>query len=101
LLGNTNWLSKRYWAPLLTIFLSKIDILNVDLSQNDFDKWLKSMDKSRNKTKKPASNKTKKKARKMKKADDEDLAFHFIAYVPIDGSVWRFDGLQYEPLNLG
>jgi ubiquitin carboxyl-terminal hydrolase L5 len=76
-----------------------MDILNVDLSQNDFNKWLKSMNRS--KKKKSQTSSRKKKAKKKKKTDEEDLAFHFTAYVPIDDVVWRFDGLQHQPLNLG
>ncbi len=33
-------------------------------------------------------------------SSSEDL-FHFIAYVPIDGSVYEIDGLQEGPYHLG
>ncbi len=39
--------------------------------------------------------------RKRKSANDEDSAFHFIAFVPINGAVWRLDGIQSHPVNLG
>jgi ubiquitin carboxyl-terminal hydrolase L5 len=77
----------------------KMDILNADLAlQNDFEKWEKAKNKPKRKT--PATNNRKRK-KKKKKVDDEELAFHFIAYVPINGVVWRFDGLQRQPLSLG
>lgn len=35
-------------------------------------------------------------------AEDESIAgFHFVAFVPIDGNVWKFDGLERQPQNLG
>ena len=35
-----------------------------------------------------------------KKTETED-GFHYIAYVPVDGFVWRFDGLLQQPTNIG
>lgn len=45
-------------------------------------------------------------ARKIRKvakgeADDSDAGYHFIAFVPIDGKVWKLDGLERQPQNLG
>lgn len=34
-------------------------------------------------------------------ADDSDAGYHFIAFVPIDGKVWKLDGLERQPQNLG
>ena len=34
-------------------------------------------------------------------ANDEDAGFHFIAYVPIQGQVWKLDGLERQPQSLG
>jgi ubiquitin carboxyl-terminal hydrolase L5 len=34
--------------------------------------------------------------------DEQDQAgFHFIAFVPIQGCVWKLDGLERQPMNLG
>lgn len=33
--------------------------------------------------------------------DPEQAGFHFIAFVPIQGSVWKLDGLERQPMNLG
>jgi ubiquitin carboxyl-terminal hydrolase L5 len=70
-------------------FAKKIDILNVDLCmKNEYD--------ARNKPVK------KRKATKVKEEDDdEDVPYHFIAFVPVDGSVWRLDGLDREPSRIG
>jgi len=46
------------------------------------------------------SKKTKKGIKKKNKSDEE-LGFHFIAFVPINGIVWKLDGLQRQPINLG
>ncbi|KAE9369436.1 cysteine proteinase [Stipitochalara longipes BDJ] len=77
-------------------FLRKMDILNGDLAlQNDYEKWVKA-----NKT--PKRKVTKKKtSRKIKKKDEDEAGYHFVAYVPINSSVWRLDGLQRQPVNLG
>ena len=43
------------------------------------------------------------KSRSKRKAKDEQEsnAFHFIAFVPIDGKLWKLDGLERQPYNLG
>jgi hypothetical protein len=32
---------------------------------------------------------------------EEDEAFHFIAYVPVNGVLWELDGLRRQPVRLG
>jgi hypothetical protein len=81
-----------------------MDIADVDLSRDTHDKWMKLMKKSKQKKHQPNSRNTKKlnkKPKKTKKVAEEELAYHFIAYAPINGVVWRFDGLQHQPRNLG
>lgn len=40
--------------------------------------------------------------RKRKAVDDtEDAAHHFIAFMPIDGVLWKMDGLEWQPRSLG
>ena len=34
-------------------------------------------------------------------ADDSDAGYHFIAFIPVDGKVWKLDGLERQPQNLG
>lgn len=37
-----------------------------------------------------------------KSSEEESAAgFHFIAFVPIDGKVWKLDGLERQPQKLG
>jgi ubiquitin carboxyl-terminal hydrolase L5 len=31
----------------------------------------------------------------------EENAHHFIAFVPIDGHVWKLDGMDYQPVDIG
>lgn len=72
-----------------------MDVLNTDLSlQNDYEKWVKA-------NKNPKKKVAKKKASKKKKKEEDEAGYHFVAYVPINGSVWRLDGLQRQPVNLG
>ncbi|PLB51747.1 cysteine proteinase [Aspergillus steynii IBT 23096] len=65
-------------------FARKMDILNSDL-------LLK-------------SEATSKRSRSTRHAQDEaetDAGFHFIAFVPALGTVWKFDGLERQPQALG
>ena len=32
---------------------------------------------------------------------ENDEAFHFISYVPVNGVVWEVDGLRRQPVRLG
>lgn len=71
-------------------FLRRMDILNSDLSlSNEFDKWKRSQTQKKQPT------------RKRTKKDDDENGFHFIAYVPINGEVWKLDGLQRQPVSIG
>jgi ubiquitin carboxyl-terminal hydrolase L5 len=38
---------------------------------------------------------------KKVQAYDNESAFHYVAYMPIDGVIWKLDGLDKEPQNLG
>jgi len=70
-------------------FVRRMDILNADLSlSNDIE----AKKKRRDRGKRPAKSRSK---------QNEDTSFHFIAFVPIRGVVWRLDGLQRQPVNLG
>jgi ubiquitin carboxyl-terminal hydrolase L5 len=67
-----------------------MDILNADLVLfRDVEKWGK------------AKKYRRKRVVKRKKDVENDTGFHFVAYVPIDGAVWKLDGLQRQPDNLG
>lgn len=61
---------------------SKMDILNADLQ-------LKSESTS------------KKRYYKGQDTGDSDATFHFIAFMPAMGQVWKFDGLERQPQSLG
>ncbi|KAL2841233.1 ubiquitin carboxyl-terminal hydrolase [Aspergillus pseudoustus] len=65
-------------------FARKMDILNSDLH-------LKNEATSRR-------NRSKKGGREE---NDDDAGFHFVAFVPALGKVWKFDGLERQPQALG
>ncbi|TAQ84598.1 hypothetical protein B7494_g7083 [Chlorociboria aeruginascens] len=72
-------------------FARRMDILSADLAlSNEAAKWREEQ-----------NNRKRKGAKRKKKKAKEDLAFHFIAFVPIQGDVWRLDGLQRQPVKLG
>ena len=82
----------------------RMDMLNADLAlSNDVEEWDKINDAKRRKGNAWKSQaKTLKTIKvKKKKKDEEEPGFHFIAYVPINGDVWKLDGLQRQPVNLG
>jgi len=39
--------------------------------------------------------------RKGRGCGENDEAFHFIAYVPVNGVLWELDGLRRQPVRLG
>lgn len=70
-------------------FARKMDMLAADLSlHND-------MAASKAKTAQKSY------AKKGKVEDVFEAGFHFVAFVPIGGSLWKLDGLERQPVNLG
>lgn len=62
----------------------KMDILNSDLQ-----------------LKQEAASRGSRKGKNNHSEQDSDAAFHFIAFVPAQGKVWKFDGLERQPQALG
>ncbi|PBP16855.1 putative ubiquitin carboxyl-terminal hydrolase protein [Diplocarpon rosae] len=78
-------------------FARKMDVLNADLAlKHEYDKWVKS---KKNSAKKPVKKQATPKRSKQQSSDEQ--GFHYVAYVPVQGEVWRLDGLQRHPVNLG
>jgi len=44
---------------------------------------------------------SKKRKRKAQEDDEASAAFHFIAFVPVDGMIWKLDGLERQPHKVG
>jgi ubiquitin carboxyl-terminal hydrolase L5 len=40
-------------------------------------------------------------SKKSKENDDDVSGFHFVTFVPINGCLWKLDGLERQPVNLG
>ncbi|KFY24643.1 hypothetical protein V493_05118 [Pseudogymnoascus sp. VKM F-4281 (FW-2241)] len=65
-------------------FSRKMDMLNSDLFlSND------------------VTSKAKLPGKTAKNVEQEEAGFHFISLVPIDGKLWKLDGLERQPMNLG
>lgn len=81
----------------------RTQLLNEDLAwKNKLDEEEKEQRRQQRAIKNPrARGKGRKKAPAKKKKDNSDIANHYIAYVPHDGKVWEFDGLEDKPLCLG
>jgi ubiquitin carboxyl-terminal hydrolase L5 len=76
-----------YHRALNSPTFRKMDMLNADLAlSNDVD------------AKNP---KRKRGSRRYLEEEQPQPGFHFVAFVPIRGSVWKLDGLEREPTNLG
>ena len=45
--------------------------------------------------------KNRQKRKGTKKPDSGEPGFHFIAFVPIRGTLWKLDGLEHQPTELG
>ena len=80
-------------------FATDIDIMNVDtrLREDVIEaaKKQKRLEQERNR-------KTKKRRKRVSHdRDDDPPGFHFIAYVPVGGSVWRMDGMECFPRKIG
>lgn len=44
---------------------------------------------------------TSKKRSKTQESNEADATFHFIAFMPAMGQVWKFDGLERQPQAIG
>lgn len=77
----------------------EIDKLVVDASlKDDVAKY----ERKKREAEKNGSGARKRKRRKVTMdADDEENGFHFIAYAPALGSVWKMDGMEASPRKLG
>ncbi|OAX80376.1 hypothetical protein ACJ72_05296 [Emergomyces africanus] len=66
-------------------FARKMDVLSTDL-QLKID---------------ATNRRSKAKKSKTQDYDDAEAGFHFIGFVPAKGKLWKFDGLERQPQNLG
>ncbi|KAK7883764.1 hypothetical protein LTR67_010926 [Exophiala xenobiotica] len=80
-------------------FATVFDKMNVDLRlKQDFAAAEKEKKKKAAQAKRPPR---KKRKQEEELEDDEENGFHFVAYVPASGSVWRMDGMEVLPRKLG
>lgn len=85
--------------------------MNADLILSQaYDKWIRSKNtqstskagvRSRATATKASHKRKYTKAKPKEKVADEEAGYHYVAYIPIDGAVWRLDGLQKQPVKIG
>lgn len=49
---------------------------------------------------KPREDRKGKKVQEEDELNEEDLAYHYIAYVHVDGAIWELDGLKRQPVKV-
>jgi len=86
--ANCNFIKRAHNA-----YARKIDMLNADLLLEE--NW------TQGQKKKPRVNGRGGAKKKKNKKPQADSAFHFVAYMPIEGEIWRMDGLDGFPQSLG
>lgn len=84
----------------------RIDLLNSDLWISNKDAEHKKAKKPKTPPKKGAGGRKKPQSKQTKKSSKKvrvtsDAAFHYIAYVTVNGSLWELDGLKPRPVDLG
>jgi ubiquitin carboxyl-terminal hydrolase L5 len=78
---------------------SELDVMNVDtrLKEDSVE--------TAKKQKRAEEAKMRKGKKRQKRAsfdrEDEESGFHFIAYVPAGGTIWRMDGMETFPRQIG
>ncbi len=79
-------------------FAAEVDILTVDARLKE-----DALNAVKKKKAQHAQKSNKRKRRKKSKAvdEDEESGFHFIAYVPACGRIWKMDGMERRPQSLG
>ncbi|KAI0150584.1 cysteine proteinase [Xylariaceae sp. FL1272] len=75
----------------------RVDLLSEDLLLDNKHEAANKRRRTSSATKK----KTTKNSKPRRKSDSDDNAFHYIAFVPVDGEVWELDGLETKPLRIG
>ncbi|EHY58409.1 hypothetical protein HRR83_007226 [Exophiala dermatitidis] len=76
-------------------FATDIDKMNVDLRLK-YDAMAAEKKKKAATTRRP-----RKRLREDEDLEDDDVGFHFVAYVPAEGAVWKMDGLERLPREVG
>ncbi|KIV81872.1 hypothetical protein PV11_04022 [Exophiala sideris] len=76
-------------------FATELDKMNVDLRlKQDFAAAAKEKQAARSK-------RSRKKRKQTDQYEDDENGFHFVAYVPAGGSVWKMDGMEQFPREVG
>ncbi|KAK0610459.1 hypothetical protein B0T17DRAFT_500476 [Bombardia bombarda] len=90
-LSNSSWIREAHNS-----FARRLDLLNAALALSN------SVEDSKKKRRKTASSKsTSNRKYKWKTKPAADVAFHYIAFVPVGQSVWQIDGLAASPRYIG
>jgi ubiquitin carboxyl-terminal hydrolase L5 len=95
-LSNTTWIRTVH-----NQFTRRLDLLNADLVLSNQVDLLAKQKQLEKKKKKQSSRLHGAKRQKKTKKPISDAAYHFIAYVPVDGKVYQLDGLEKAPVCVG
>lgn len=88
-LCNTTWIRSIH-----NQFARRLDLLNAELCLSNAE------EEQRKRKPAPSRFHAAKKQRKTKKPLS-GAAYHFVAYVPVDGEVYQLDGLEKAPVSIG
>lgn len=98
-LSNTTWI-----RTIHNQFARRLDLLNADLVlSNQVDSLAKQQQLEKRKKKKKNKSSRFRVAKRQKKTKKpiSDAAYHFIAYVPVNGKVYQLDGLEKAAVCVG
>ncbi len=80
---------------------SRVDLAAEDLLLDNKYEVAEKKKSKRDQRQKKAKKSTARKSTTSRKKSDLETAFHYIAYVPVNGQVWELDGLETQPLCIG
>lgn len=82
-------------------YARRLELLNADLLLSNEYEECKGVPKAEEPPKNSGKRRTKTQKRPSPKKKKTDDAWHYKAFVPLDGQVWILDGLEWNPVCLG
>jgi ubiquitin carboxyl-terminal hydrolase L5 len=82
-------------------YARRLELLNADLQLSNEYQERKGVPKAEEPPKNSGKHKAKTRKRPSPKQKKSDDAWHYKAFIPLDGKVWVLDGLEWNPVCLG